>query len=103
MIRRPPRSTLFPYATLFRSHTDLLRRSAWPDRRHRRDSRRNPRGGEAVPPLVPTRLGGQARPSTPKLHERSLSPFWISILLQTGHAEIQTTSSGLLPIGTENV
>src|SRR3712207_8951766 len=22
MIRRPPRSTLFPYATLFRSHTD---------------------------------------------------------------------------------
>src|SRR2546430_11867910 len=24
MIRRPPRSTLFPYTTLFRSHTDLL-------------------------------------------------------------------------------
>src|SRR2546429_7361318 len=24
MIRRPPRSTLFPYTTLFRSHEDLL-------------------------------------------------------------------------------
>src|SRR2546426_7127646 len=24
MIRRPPRSTLFPYTTLFRSHTDAL-------------------------------------------------------------------------------
>src|SRR3712207_8705170 len=25
MIRRPPRSTLFPYTTLFRSHTQLAR------------------------------------------------------------------------------
>src|SRR2546430_722621 len=25
MIRRPPRSTLFPYTTLFRSHSSLLR------------------------------------------------------------------------------
>src|SRR5256885_7215727 len=24
MIRRPPRSTLFPYTTLFRSHSDLI-------------------------------------------------------------------------------
>src|ERR1017187_8421912 len=28
MIRRPPRSTLFPYTTLFRSHTSLLPNSA---------------------------------------------------------------------------
>src|SRR2546425_4749544 len=26
MIRRPPRSTLFPYTTLFRSHRDVLQR-----------------------------------------------------------------------------
>src|SRR2546427_9453515 len=26
MIRRPPRSTLFPYTTLFRSHLDLPRK-----------------------------------------------------------------------------
>src|SRR2546430_6207372 len=25
MIRRPPRSTLFPYTTLFRSHIDIFR------------------------------------------------------------------------------
>src|SRR2546430_6511413 len=28
MIRRPPRSTLFPYTTLFRSHTDCGRARA---------------------------------------------------------------------------
>src|SRR5256885_2684442 len=28
MIRRPPRSTLFPYTTLFRSFTDMLRVAA---------------------------------------------------------------------------
>src|SRR3989442_7077055 len=30
MIRRPPRSTLFPYTTLFRSIVDLLRASKLP-------------------------------------------------------------------------
>src|SRR6266850_1034451 len=34
MIRRPPRSTLFPYTTLFRSRPE--------DRRHRRPGRRRP-------------------------------------------------------------
>src|SRR5256885_5992304 len=29
MIRRPPRSTLFPYTTLFRSHRFPRSRSAW--------------------------------------------------------------------------
>src|SRR2546422_1538626 len=33
MIRRPPRSTLFPYTTLFRSHADLCRGAA--PREHR--------------------------------------------------------------------
>src|SRR5256885_11947993 len=32
MIRRPPRSTLFPYTTLFRSHAPVLR----PDQQGRR-------------------------------------------------------------------
>src|ERR1051326_5705335 len=31
MIRRPPRSTLFPYTTLFRSHVRLALRLAPPD------------------------------------------------------------------------
>src|SRR2546430_13297547 len=34
MIRRPPRSTLFPYTTLFRSRSHLCRRST--SRKHRR-------------------------------------------------------------------
>src|SRR3712207_7433864 len=43
MIRRPPRSTLFPYTTLFRSHLVLGRR---PDRRTR--SRVPRRGRESA-------------------------------------------------------
>src|SRR2546427_4316110 len=38
MIRRPPRSTLFPYTTLFRSHRECPDHG--PGRRHRRDVRR---------------------------------------------------------------
>src|SRR2546429_5000946 len=33
MIRRPPRSTLFPYTTLFRSHCRHMRRNREPPRR----------------------------------------------------------------------
>src|SRR5688572_32742695 len=39
MIRRPPRSTLFPYTTLFRSHARLGR--GWLRRRVRRPGHRN--------------------------------------------------------------
>src|SRR5258708_13130148 len=46
MIRRPPRSTLFPYTTLFRS---------------RRRRRRSAHAGPAVPP----RRSASARPSSP--------------------------------------
>src|SRR6266508_5295049 len=35
MIRRPPRSTLFPYTTLFRSRTGTCRRANGPGRRAR--------------------------------------------------------------------
>src|SRR5256886_5695176 len=50
MIRRPPRSTLFPYTTLFRSERTRdrgagRRRPAQPARRHR------PHGGEARHPV----------------------------------------------------
>src|SRR3712207_8503598 len=34
MIRRPPRSTLFPYTTLFRSFRDNEVRIDWPGRHH---------------------------------------------------------------------
>src|SRR2546427_8747932 len=35
MIRRPPRSTLFPYTTLFRSREQFEREEAWIERRLR--------------------------------------------------------------------
>src|SRR5690242_21236168 len=41
MLRRPPRSTLFPYTTLFRSHADLRAHDA--DARRRRLAHRRPR------------------------------------------------------------
>src|SRR2546430_8876451 len=53
MIRRPPRSTLFPYTTLFRSLLDphpldfLLQRQHLLDRDRRRDRVRPARGGAA--------------------------------------------------------
>src|SRR3989442_16028668 len=37
MIRRPPRSTLFPYTTLFRSHVDVLDEHTALLRRHPQD------------------------------------------------------------------
>src|SRR3712207_7793383 len=37
MIRRPPRSTLFPYTTLFRSQLGHARRPRGPLRQHRQD------------------------------------------------------------------
>src|SRR5438876_2250748 len=39
MIRRPPRSTLFPYTTLFRSPAPLRRRRPWPAGRQGRGRR----------------------------------------------------------------
>src|SRR5258707_9694478 len=42
MIRRPPRSTLFPYTTLFRSHAGVA-----PDRRRRRGLNGPRAGAEA--------------------------------------------------------
>src|SRR5258708_25901270 len=55
MIRRPPRSTLFPYTTLFRSRIALLRRGEHLLRRNVEElrsgideARDQPRAGDAV-------------------------------------------------------
>src|SRR3989442_3950852 len=80
MIRRPPRSTLFPYTTLFRSLVPPRRRAARldsrppprgrprePDRRAlHRDRGRLPDAGPAGPPARPGRGGGG----------RGLVPAW---------------------------
>src|SRR3712207_8746529 len=50
MIRRPPRSTLFPYTTLFRSHPETVRAPVGPEAQ----------GGQEVVadfPVVPVQIG----------------------------------------------
>src|SRR2546422_10872707 len=46
MIRRPPRSTLFPYTTLFRSHAPAKGYPEFPDQAKRSEKR------EAAPPVA---------------------------------------------------
>src|SRR5256885_7081998 len=54
MIRRPPRSTLFPYPTLFRSRTLVL------GNRPRRP--RQTRPAESAPARLPVPADGESRP-----------------------------------------
>src|SRR3712207_7653742 len=74
MIRRPPRSTLFPYTTLFRSGTDhgkkpwygLGRSGTWQEesRRARHGSPDPVHPGVAVPELRHTRRAHRRGPRT---------------------------------------
>src|SRR3989442_8556111 len=71
MIRRPPRSTLFPYTTLFRS-----RNRRWGQRRQRRElrQRRRPEGtvpASAPPPPAPgSQLPSRSEEHTSELQSR---------------------------------
>src|SRR5688572_31402776 len=56
MIRRPPRSTLFPYTTLFRSR----RRRHPPPRLHRRRRHGHPEKGRRLTPPLPRAVRGSA-------------------------------------------
>src|SRR3712207_7705370 len=60
MIRRPPRSTLFPYTTLFRSPSSELRRSPVREPRYGADSCRSQREESSGSSLTP----GSDRKST---------------------------------------
>src|SRR2546427_2190308 len=51
MIRRPPRSTLFPYTTLFRSHHECYRMKRMNQRVVSRDAEPNLREPE-IPPIA---------------------------------------------------
>src|SRR3712207_8561340 len=67
MIRRPPRSTLFPYTTLFRSKEEA-RRVPWTEGRAARGV--GGREGRVAAPAAPARGGpslGAARPGRPGL------------------------------------
>src|SRR3712207_8063146 len=88
MIRRPPRSTLFPYTTLFRSarrddDVDRLGREPERDRRRRRDQRQRRRRTllELVGQREPGR-GGVDEDRRPVLEDRK------STRLNSSHANI---------------
>src|SRR5712691_7466717 len=77
MIRRPPRSTLFPYTTLFRSSCAVCPHGAWPARWARRggrrsDSRRQLNRIITIPAIKPT--GHVVAPRSPVNGPRSAVP-----------------------------
>src|SRR3712207_8581090 len=76
MIRRPPRSTLFPYTTLFRSDRRLVRA----ERRHEAQARRRRRAVAHRP--LPEHLGLQPVAEPARLRDRK------STRLNSSHANI---------------
>src|SRR2546422_6740761 len=67
MIRRPPRSTLFPYTTLFRSHHWLPRAALHPGRARARAAEpvgRGPRAHQSLAAPRPTGSAARDRKST---------------------------------------
>src|SRR5258708_22984712 len=72
MIRRPPRSTLFPYTTLFRSHHPEARRFS--GRRRNAQERQSPRRPPTARATSASRASGFASPSDslwPELDRKS--------------------------------
>src|SRR3712207_8348257 len=86
MIRRPPRSTLFPYTTLFRSragpHPPRGRGGRAQRLRPRRPDRPGARAGARARPDDP---GGGRRPHAPRA---PLAPDRKSTRLNSSHANI---------------
>src|SRR3712207_7144709 len=77
MIRRPPRSTLFPYTTLFRSLNDLAKAVPWII------------GGSAdLSPSTLTRLGPASDAVDKNTHEPVKNPDRKSTRLNSSHANI---------------
>src|SRR5688572_31636867 len=70
-IPRPPRSTLFPYTTLFRSRPATEGAHRWRAARQRR--RRRPKGRAATAPARASR-SATLRPATPSAASRSTPP-----------------------------
>src|SRR3712207_7737751 len=80
MIRRPPRSTLFPYTTLFRSHCELAVRAL--DHTGGTERHRSRRVASTPPPNC-SGVGGTQKPSP-----RRRSADRKSTRLNSSHANI---------------
>src|SRR2546429_1545797 len=64
MIRRPPRSTLFPYTTLFRSREDAVDADRREQERDRAEDREHPSKQPVLPERLLARLFAGDRKST---------------------------------------
>src|SRR2546426_8740854 len=84
MIRRPPRSTLFPYTTLFRSAVAEAERARRADQQ--RDSAR--KGKKAEPRGERRRSGRQVHRAEEPLHRRRISADRKSTRLNSSHLVI---------------
>src|SRR3712207_8775755 len=99
MIRRPPRSTLFPYTTLFRSNGKARARSPWyvaSVRVYRSEFlSRVPRGPEASQAVLPTarltKPGGRGR-SEEHTSELQSRQYLLCRLLLAKKSDRKTTS-----------
>src|SRR5687767_15361950 len=90
MIRRPPRSTLFPYTTLFRSRRDIFRGPGRCDHHWRQHSprfgegqdgeRRAPRRAVPRPPAAHGDVAGRSEEHTSEL--QSLAYLVCRLLLE---------------------
>src|SRR5258707_13052152 len=88
MIRRPPRSTLFPYTTLFRSQTLRLAARAL-------DQWLNPDTSDHVGPQLPCRCGGSAQYHG--RHEKTFESVLGPLHLQRAYYHCELCQSGFCP------
>src|SRR5256885_12077378 len=72
MIRRPPRSTLFPYTTLFRSHLGADRPCRHPDAQHADPDRADPDQPAARSGCLPRGGGGNGATNRSEEHTSEL-------------------------------
>src|SRR3712207_8358724 len=100
MIRRPPRSTLFPYTTLFRSRGS--RRDHWPRRGRALWRRLNPfviraRPAQFAPFLFEIRADGQARSEEHKSELQSRQYLVCRLLLEKKKIKLQNFYADVTP------
>src|SRR2546422_4367545 len=96
MIRRPPRSTLFPYTTLFRSRGGPARRARAPTARRRarrRDQCRERPAGSARDERVDPRYGQRGTPDAPRPRRDRLL-FRFRLLDRRGRAVARPDGDG---------
>src|SRR5258707_13632451 len=88
MIRRPPRSTLFPYTTLFRSQTLRLAARAL-------EQRLNTDTSDHVGPQLPCRCGGSAQYHG--RHEKTFESVLGPLHLQRAYYHCELSESEFCP------